>query len=116
MDINFALDITVARRRSGLSQHDVGHLLGVDRSRISKLERGTYTPTATDIAALSIIYDLEFPEIGQTAMPMLAAGLAERLRMLPNLENYLRGTSDKAETLKALAARLQVSSTDWYDD
>ena len=27
MDINFALDITVARRRSGLSQQDVGYLV-----------------------------------------------------------------------------------------
>ena len=38
MDTSFALDLKVTRRKAGLAQEDLAHLLGVDKSTISKIE------------------------------------------------------------------------------
>ena len=75
MGNSFALDIKVARRRSGLSQAEVSHLLGIHRTRLSKLERGRYVPTAHELAALCLIYGKEFPEIGHATMPQVCQAL-----------------------------------------
>jgi len=115
MGTNFALDIKVARRRSGLSQADVAHLLGVHRTRVSKLERGRYTPSADELASLSLIYGKQFPELGSSTLPEICRSLSERLGTLPNRSDYASGLSNKAHTLNALAERLEASSRTAYE-
>ena len=115
MGMNFALDIKVARRRSGLSQADVAHLLGVHRTRVSKLERGRYTPSANELASLSLIYGRRFPDLGNSTMPEICRALSERLATLPNRSDYASGLTNKAHTLNALAERLEASSNAVYE-
>ena len=115
MGINFALDIKVARRRSGLSQADVAHLLSIHRTRVSKLERGRYTPHAQELATLSLIYGRRFPDLGNRAMPEICRALSERLATLPNRSDYASGQTNKAQTLNALAERLEASSHAVYE-
>ena len=115
MGMNFALDIKVARRRSGLSQADVGHLLGIHRTRVSKLERGRYTPSANELASLSLIYGRRFPDLGNRAMPEICKALSEQLATLPNRSDYASGLTNKAQTLNALAEKLEASSHAAYE-
>ena len=106
METNFALELKVARRRSGLSQYEVGHLLGVHHGRISKLECGRARPTPDELTTLSLIYSTRFLTMRGAVMPTIHANLEERLRTFPNKDCYTQSTSPKADTLNALTERL----------
>jgi transcriptional regulator with XRE-family HTH domain len=56
MKYEFSLDLKVARRRSGLTQADCAYLLGVDPTRISRLEAGKTLPTAVELSVLILIF------------------------------------------------------------
>lgn len=109
MEANFALDIRVARERSGLSQSQVAHLLGINRTRLSSLECGRRTPTAEEIATLSLIYGKRLRQLGVASMPAIYEKLAQRLDTLPNRENYANGSGEKADTLNHLSDTLEDS-------
>jgi DNA-binding XRE family transcriptional regulator len=53
---DFLIDLKTARRRSGLTQADCGHLLGGSKSKISNLETGRKLPSMKEICGLSLIY------------------------------------------------------------
>lgn len=116
METRFAVDFKVARRRSGLSQADVAHLLGVSRTRVSKLECGHAAPSAEELAVLSLIYSQSFLALGSAAMPALVQALQTRLQDLPNLESYASGRSVKSQTLNSLSKRLEARSRLYYAD
>ncbi len=107
---NFALDLKVARRQSGLSQEDVAHLLGADRSRVSKIERGRYQPSVEEIASLCLVYGKALTELCRSSGPVVEATLARRLATLPHRPTTSRGLKNRLETLNDLAARLEASA------
>lgn len=104
--MNLALDLKIARRRSGLSQSQVAHLLGVHRTRLSKLEKGRRPATAHELATLSVIFSLPLSELGRTSIHEIHGELRERLDHFPNLTNYTARPSKRADTLNALVASL----------
>ncbi|MFY0610696.1 MAG: helix-turn-helix transcriptional regulator [Hyphomicrobiaceae bacterium] len=106
MQTNYALELKVARRLSGLSQYEIAHLLGVSRSRVSKLECGIARPTPDELTTLSLIYSTSFLTMRGAVMPTIHANLEERLHSLPNKDSYTQGTSPKADTLNTLTERL----------
>ena len=62
MHDDFALNIKVERRKKGLSQRDVAHLIGVHPSKVSLMEAGKMLPSLRDIAHLSLVYGKSFEE------------------------------------------------------
>ena len=63
MHTAFAQDLKVARRKSGLSQLDCGHLLDINQQRMSQLENGKSLPTIPEICSLSLIYGRSFESL-----------------------------------------------------
>ena len=110
METNYALDLKVARRRSGLSQQDVSHLLGISRVRVSKLECGIAKPTPDELTTFSLIYSRSFLTLSGAVMPVLLRTLRDRLNTFPNRTNYAGGKSAKAATLNTLSERLAAPS------
>jgi transcriptional regulator with XRE-family HTH domain len=116
METNYALDLKVARRRSGLTQLDVAHLLGISRVRVSKLECGIAKPTPDELTTFSLVYSRSFLTLGGAVMPVLFRTLKDRLHTFPNREGYAAGTSNKAATLKTLSKRLTAPSNLTYEE
>ena len=105
MGTKLALDLKVARRRSGLTQHDVAHLLNVDRTLLSKFERGHRMPSAEQVALLSLIYGRPVPDLYGASRQEWQAVLAERIKTLAMDD----GPSTRTEALHTLRAKLTAS-------
>ncbi len=104
----FALDLKVARRKSGLTQSDCAHLLGSHRSKFSHLELGKQPPTAVDIAMLSLIYGRTYDTLCRAVFEDAARELGERLVTLPMPRRNWLGHFNRANSLDNLSARIQA--------
>ena len=104
----FAFDLKVARRKSGLSQSDCAHLLDVERSKISRLERGDSPPSVRDICTLSLIYGKSFESLFGTIFDEVRDGLRERLANIPSQAGNRISQFNRTNTLNLLAARLET--------
>jgi transcriptional regulator with XRE-family HTH domain len=96
------------RLQWGLSQPDLGQLLGVSKDTISKYELGKRTPAASVVLSIQIIFGAtarnQFPALHR----VLENELIERLILL---EQRLRGKRDarsnkKLELLEGISRRL----------
>lgn len=85
MSTEFALDLRLARRKAGLTQCDIAHLLGVHRARIWALEHGRQLPTVQQICTLSVIYGRSFESLFACVLAEASAAVRDRLRTLPAL-------------------------------
>ncbi|MDA4845246.1 helix-turn-helix transcriptional regulator [Hoeflea poritis] len=102
----FALDLKVARRKSGLTQQDCAHLLDVQKSRISLLEQGKALPSVLEICTLSLLYGRSFESLFGSMLEEAHGALKERLATLPVPSNRWLGRFIRQNTLNRLAARL----------
>lgn len=102
----FIFDLKAARRMSGLTQKDCGHLIGGSEYRISQLERGQRLPTIEEICALSLILGKNFESLYAALFKRIRAGLEERLDTLPDLEKTIPGHFNRTRTLQKLQQRL----------
>ena len=100
------VDLRIARQHSGLRGQDVATLLGVSRSRLSKLENGYARPRVKELIGLSLIYGQSFGELFQLCASRLTDKLEERIATLA--ENCPESPSNQARqaTLSNLADRL----------
>jgi len=105
---NFAFDLKVARRKSGLSQSDCAHLLDVDRSKISRLERGDSPPTIRDICTLSLVHGKSFESLFGTVFQEVYDSLRERLASIPSEAGKRMSQFNRTNTLNQLASRLET--------
>lgn len=103
----FALDLKAARRKSGLTQQDVAHLLGSHRAKLSHLEKGTSEPTAADVAALSLIYGKSYDVICRSVFEATALELKDRLPTLPTPNRSWLGRFNRTNTLSKLDAAIE---------
>ena len=103
----FAFDLKVARRKSGLSQSDCAHLLDIDRSRISRIERGDSSPSVSDICTLSLIHGKSFERLFRTLLQEVGGNLRERLVSIPAQAGRRIDQFNRTNTLNLLAARLE---------
>ena len=108
MRSSFALDLKTARRRSGLSQSDCGHLLGVDQRRISQLEAGKVLPSVPEICSLSLIYGRSFESLFGSVFIDRRDALQTRLATLPDRGKGWLAKFNRRNTLKRIAARLEA--------
>ena len=110
MTNNFALDLRVARRKSGLSQQDCAHLVDVQQSRISKLESGKRPPSVQEICTLSLIYGKSFESLFGSVFKNARQLLRDQLATIPNSPKHWLGRLNRSHTLDSIAGRLEVSN------
>jgi len=104
---DFVFDLKVARKKSGLSQIDCGHLINVSSHVISQLEKGKRPPTIQEICALSLIYGRTFESLFSEVFVQVRAHLAKALETLPEPKQKDRPeTVNRTNTLNGLASRL----------
>ncbi len=84
---SIALDLKVARRKTGLRQVDLAHLLAIDKQRVCRLERGETLPTVGEVAALSFVYGKPMEALLSSLVDATIGNLAARLRTLPDAAN-----------------------------
>ncbi len=108
MTTKFALDLRVARRKSGLSQQDCAHLLDVKQSRMSKLESGKRLPTVQEICTLSLIYGKSFESLFGSVFKNARQVLRDQLATMPNSSRHWLGRLNRNHTLNAIAGRLEL--------
>lgn len=112
---SIALDLKVARRKAGLLQSDLAHLLGIDRRRVRRLEQGEQLPTVCEVLALSFVYGKPIEALTAGLIDELIGQLVARLRTLPEAAATAEDEDDepgfnRAHTLAELARRLEVVS------
>lgn len=61
--------IRAARIEAGLSQGQLAHRVGIDRSDLSRIENGRRLPWPGELAKLQMVLQLE-PSCDQSAMPV----------------------------------------------
>ena len=102
----FNLDLKVQRRKAGLSQEDVAHLIGAHPSKVSLLEGGRALPTLHDIAALSIVFGKSFEEFFFAFVQDARSAIASRLPSMPQAPKRWLPRFNRQYTLDHLAERL----------
>lgn len=102
----FIFDLKVARKRSGLTQVDCGHLLGASDNVISQLERGQRPPTLRELCALSLIYGRSFDSLYADLLREVRDDLMEQLGSMPNAPKDWPAGQVRQRTLERLAQRL----------
>lgn len=102
MITEFALDLRHARRKSGLSQAEIAHLVGIDQSTYSRFETGRMTPDTAQLCLLSLIYSRSFTSHYETLARSLKPSLLERLNQLPKTTKPSIRSSNRSHTLEKL--------------
>lgn len=59
----FARNLKAARRAKGLSQEELAHLAGIDRTYISSLERSVYNASIDVVDRLAAVLDIEASDL-----------------------------------------------------
>ena len=106
-----ASDFEAARHQTGLRQVDCAHLLGVHRTRISRIENNHSSPNVAEAVTLAVVYGQPLEAIFTGLVDSVVADLIERLRTLPNVGAGQTESFNRAHTLSELARRLEVLSS-----
>lgn len=110
MSTEFALDLRLARRKSGFTQRDVAHLLGAQHTLVSELERGGRLPTLEQIVTLSLIYGRSFESFFAERMKAARDKLRSRILHMPEgVRNYVE-TFNRDASIERLARRLAAEN------
>ena len=97
MHEQFPVDLKVARRKSGLSQADCAHLLGVDPSVMSKFESGKAVPSVTQLTLLYVVLGEGARSLWSGLVKSLHEDLAQRLASMPKCPCQLARPVQPAE-------------------
>lgn len=112
MSTEFALDLRLARRKAGLTQRDIAHLLGAQQTLVSELERGRQLPTLAQIVTLSLIYGRSFESLFAELMKSARNQLRKRIVSMPKGVRSYVGTFNRDASIERLARRLADEDTD----
>lgn len=112
MSTEFALDLRLARRKSGYTQRDIAQLLGAHQTLISELERGRQLPTLAQIVTLSLIYGRSFESLFAELMKSARDQLRTRILHMPGGVRSYVGTFNRDASIERLARRLADEQTD----
>jgi transcriptional regulator with XRE-family HTH domain len=99
----FLFDLRIARKKSGLTQADCGHLMGVSSNIISQIELGERTPTAREICALSVIYGASFESFYSENMQLVRSVMSENLDSMPDAPEGWLAIESRTRTLVYLS-------------
>lgn len=112
MSTEFALDLRLARRKSGFTQRDIAHLLGAHITLVSELECGRRRPNLDQIVTLSLIYGRSFESFFAERMKVARDKLRTRILHMPEgVRSYVE-TFNREASIDRLARRLADEDTD----
>lgn len=63
--VKFGKNLNRIRKNKNVSQEKLAHLIGTDRSQISRIERGLVNPTITTVKSIAQILDIDISELFQ---------------------------------------------------
>lgn len=106
MITEFALDLRHARRKSGLSQAEVAHLVAINQATYSRFEHGSLSPSVEQLCALALIYGRSFTSYFERIADAQKPGLRKRLSELKPKERPTVRIFNRARTLEKLRRRL----------
>ncbi len=107
---DFPGDLRVARRKSGLSQADCGHLINASTDQVGKIERGIRLPTLRETIALSVLYGRSFESLHGPMMRDIRRQIMARLDTLPDGPRNHPDALRRGRTLETLSHRLLVEN------
>jgi transcriptional regulator with XRE-family HTH domain len=113
MSSDFALDLRVARRQAGYTQHDVALLLGAHQSHVSDLEQGRTLPSLAEIVSLSLIFGRSFESLFADLLLSAKSEIGGRLTALPAMVRSYVGTFNRDASLTKLERRLATNPSDY---
>jgi transcriptional regulator with XRE-family HTH domain len=105
---DFALDLRVNRRKAGLSQRDMAHLMDIHPSKVSHLEDGSTMPSVRDVAHFSFIFGKTVEDLMQAFVFEAANDLTERITTLPECSRRWLGRFNRSHTLEQITTRLRA--------
>jgi transcriptional regulator with XRE-family HTH domain len=103
----FIFDLKVARKKSGLTQVDCGHLIGSSKNIISQIELGQRVPTIKELCSLSLIYGRSFESFYTDTLHQVRKDLVRKLKSMPAEPKGWPGSFARRRTLERLAGRLE---------
>ena len=103
---DFSQALLAARKKSGLSQDDCAHLIGISRGRISKLERGKATPRVTELCSVALLFGRSVEGLSGDLFLSQARGIRERLFGLPEPRSTWLGQFNRNYTIQDIGDRL----------
>ena len=106
MSKQFALDLRLARKKSGLTQRDIAHLLSANSSRISDLEHGKRSPSIKELCKLSLVYGRTFESFYGEVLAEVRIQLRQRMTSVPKDIRLYAGTFNRSSSLARLRDRL----------
>lgn len=113
MSTDFSLELRLARRKAGLTQSDVAHLLNAPQSTVSRLEKNRTQPTIEQVVTLSLIYGRSFECLFAEIVKSARRDLSERLPALPDDVRQHVGTFNRASSLARLSDRLATEPMEY---
>lgn len=112
MTTQFALDLRLARKKAGLTQREVAHLLALDPAKLSYLEHGKRLPSLIQICTLSLLFGRSFESLFGVIMNQARRKLIERLKSVPPRLRHCAATLNREATLTRLERRLLAELDD----
>ncbi|WP_108811908.1 helix-turn-helix domain-containing protein [Sphingorhabdus sp. Alg231-15] len=106
MSKQFAFDLRLARKKSGLMQRDVAQLLGVAQATLSDLENGRYRPSIEHICTLSLIYGRNFEQFFAEILGEAREQLRGRITEISHIGSQGADGLRREATLQKLEERL----------
>jgi transcriptional regulator with XRE-family HTH domain len=110
----FAMDLKVARRKSGLTQVDCAHLVGIHETLLSQMENGRRMPTVKEICSLSMIYGRSFESLFSGVFQDVRSDLKERLITIPKAPKAWIGSLNRQNSIDRLAQDLVNNGGNQY--
>lgn len=106
MSYDLSIDLKASRRKAGLTQGDVAHLLGLHRSCVSALECDRREPDLEELCLLSLILGISPEQLLNAKRASAALLLERRLSTMPRPKTRWIATFNRQNTLSSLADRL----------
>ena len=106
MITEFALDLRHARRKSGLSQQEVAHLVQVNQATYSRFEQGSLVPSVEQLCLLALIYGRSFVSYFDIITARQKLKLRQRLDSLPPKDRPRVRIFNRTRTLEKLRQRI----------
>ncbi len=109
MKKELSVDLSISRKDSGLSQQDAAHLLGVSKTRISRLQNGKAKLSAAELTALCLIYGRSAEQLLRLTTRTIRQQLHKRLSNMPSEPaKWERLHTKRLDTLNSLYHRLGI--------
>lgn len=108
----FLYDLKAARKTSGLTQKDCGHLTGTSLHQISDIERGVRLPLLQEILSLSILYGRNFESLFGPLMRDLRKAMLQKIE---TLSHDPTGDVRRRRTIERLTERLLIDTQSEYE-